>query len=710
MTERAHRDAAAPAAAQPAALDARCVGLPRRVLLVEDNPGDADLVQIALSEEPAGYAVHRVERLGDALAYLSTGDVDAVLLDLGLPDSAGLDGVDRIRAAVPDLPVVILTGSYSVGVDAVRSGVQDYVLKHDLEPRHLRRALEYAIERNAHSQRARELVRERAAHAATQAAAKALEEANERLAVATREAREALDREAAARAQAEHRKEEIEALFASLTDPVLVYGEGRHIESTNPAAMQFFGADVRGLGPAEFIERCDVRSGDGAKLTAASLAASRALDGEIVVGDKLRIRTPGGERVTLVSASPLWRGDVVRGATCVYRDVTELDRAEQALRENDDHKNHFLAMLSHELRNPLAPIRNSLYILGRAEPGGEQSRRARVVIDRQVHHLTRLVDDLLDVTRISRGKITLQRERFDLCALARQVADDHRSVFADRGIGLEVVADATPLPVNGDPTRIAQVVGNLLNNAAKFTPRGGRAVLSVERAGGDFAGIRVRDTGQGIAAATLRHVFEPFVQGDGSLDRTHGGLGLGLALVKGLAELHGGDVTAQSEGPGMGAEFVVRLPLDGAGESRPSEGPAPGATVHACRILVIEDNADAAESQKEVLELGGHTVEVACCGPEGLAKARTFRPDVVLCDIGLPAMDGFAVARAIRADPALRSMALVAVSGYAAPADLERATDAGFDRHLTKPVGRDELERVMREVLGERSARGARAT
>jgi PAS domain S-box-containing protein len=705
VTERVHRDAADPTAALPEAPGARNVALPRRVLLVEDNPGDVDLVQIALTEEPAGYTVHHVERLGDALAYLSSRDVDAVLLDLGLPDSIGLDGVGRIREAVPELPVVILTGSYSVGVDAVRAGVQDYVLKHDLDPRNLRRALEYAIERNAHSQRARELVRERAAHAATQAAAKALEEANARLAVATREAREALDREAAARAQAEHRKEEIEALFASLTDPVLVYGEGRHIVSTNPAALQFFGADVRGLGPAEFIERCDVRSADGAKLAAPSLPAWRALDGEVVAGDKLRIRTPGGERVTLVSASPLWRGDVVRGATCVYRDITEQDRAEQALRENDDRKNHFLAMLSHELRNPLAPIRNSLYVLERAEPGGEQSRRARVIIDRQVHHLTRLVDDLLDVTRISRGKITLQRERVDLRALARQVADDHQSVFADRGIALEVPAGGPPLHVSGDPTRLAQVIGNLLNNAAKFTPRGGRAGLSVERAGAELASIRVRDTGQGIAPATLRYVFEPFVQGDRSLDRTYGGLGLGLALVKGLAELHGGDVTARSEGLGRGAEFVVRLPLDGAGEPRRGgEELAPGAEVQACRILVVEDNPDAAESLKAVLEMGGHAVEIAYSGLEGIDKARSFRPDVVLCDIGLPAMDGFAVARAIRADPVLRSTALVAVSGYAAPSDLERATESGFDRHLTKPVGREELERAMREVLRTRGA------
>jgi PAS domain S-box-containing protein len=700
--------AAGPAAAQAGPRRDRAEISPRRVLLVEDNPGDAELVQIALSEGSTAFAVERVERVGEALAYLSSRDVDAVLLDLGLPDAAGLDGVERIRAAFPELPVVILTGSYDVGVEAVRSGVQDYVRKDALAPQDLQRAIAYAIERNGHAQRARELARERAAHAATQAAAKLLEDVNERLAMATREAREALEREAAARALAAHRSVELEALFAAMTDPVLVFGEDGRIESTNPAAAKFFGTDVRGFLPAGFIEAAGIRSSDGAKVVAESLAASRALEGEIVVGEKLRVRASGGERVALVSASPLWRGDSVRGAMCVYRDVTELDRAEHALRENDERKNHFLAMLSHELRNPLAPIRNCLYILERAAPGGEQSRRARTVIDRQVHHLTRLVDDLLDVTRISRGKIALHRQRIDVCALARQVADDHRSVFAGNGIEFDTTVIEPPLHVNGDPTRIAQVIGNLLDNAAKFTPRGGRAALSVARAGEDLCTIRVHDTGKGIAPAALEHMFEPFMQADSTLDRTLGGLGLGLALVKGLAELHDGGATAHSAGLGRGAEFVVTLPLDRAYESRLDERVVPGSTVPVRRILVIEDNADAAESLKEVLELSGHTVEIASSGPEGLEKARAFHPEIVLCDIGLPAMDGFEVARAMRADPVLRSMALVAVSGYAAPADLERATDAGFERHLTKPVDRDELERVIGEV-GDPQMRRARA-
>jgi two-component system CheB/CheR fusion protein len=249
-------------------------------------------------------------------------------------------------------------------------------------------------------------------------------------------------------------------------------------------------------------------------------------------------------------------------------------------------------------------------------------------------------------------------------------------------------------------------MGNLLQNAAKFTPRGGRVALSLERASEELAAIRVRDDGEGIPAAALAHVFEPFVQVDRTLDRTHGGLGLGLALVKGIAELHGGTVAAHSEGLGKGAEFVVTLPLERAGESRPTDGAGPAVTVRARRVLVIEDNLDAAETLKEVLELRGHVVEIARSGPEGLEKARALLPELVLCDIGLPEMDGFDVARALRADPALRSTALVALTGYAAPADLERATEAGFDRHLAKPVNLEELERVMSEAAAFQSQRG----
>jgi PAS domain S-box-containing protein len=381
--------------------------------------------------------------------------------------------------------------------------------------------------------------------------------------------------------------------------------------------------------------------------------------------------------------------------------------ARLTLEESDRSKSQFIAMLSHELRNPLAPIRNSLHILDRAAPGGEQARRAHTVIDRQVGHLTRIVDDLLDVTRISRGKMELRRERLDLCDVVRRAIEDNRWLFERSGIECQASVPEIPVWIDGDRTRITQVLGNLLHNAAKFTEAGGKATISVE--GNESARqaiIRVRDTGVGVAPEMLPRVFEPFAQADTTLDRSKGGLGLGLALVKGVVEMHGGSVSVECEGLGRGAEFTVRLPES---EALPAGASARREVASgSLRVLVIEDNADAAESLRELLELGRHTVEVAFSGTEGIEKARVFRPDVVLCDIGLPGMDGYEVARTMRADPVLRGAKLVALTGYAAPEDVARSRDAGFDRHVAKPPSVVKIE----EALASRAdgAQGARAS
>jgi PAS domain S-box-containing protein len=392
------------------------------------------------------------------------------------------------------------------------------------------------------------------------------------------------------------------------------------------------------------------------------------------------------------------------GYVGVSSDITERKRAEEALHEanlqlaeTDRRKNEFLAVLSHELRNPLAPIRYSLHILQRAVPGSEQSRRAQEVLDRQTLQLTRLVDDLLDVTRVSRDKIHLQRRPLDLNDLVRRTVDDHRSLFEEAGIGVRATFAGEHLPITGDPARLAQVVGNLLHNAAKFTPAGGQVGVATECATSrSRAMLRITDTGAGMEPAMLRRLFQPFMQADTTLDRTSGGLGLGLALVKGLVEMHGGEVRAHSDGPGKGAEFVVELPLDSTAIEE--TGAVAAAARRGRRVLVIEDNVDAADSLRAVLEFQEHLVEVACDGPEGLAKAREFKPDVVLCDIGLPGMDGFEVARAFRSDESLSGIVLVALSGYALPEDLQRATDAGFQRHLAKPASPEKLEQVLAEL------------
>jgi len=379
----------------------------------------------------------------------------------------------------------------------------------------------------------------------------------------------------------------------------------------------------------------------------------------------------------------------------VFFDTTERKKAAEALRaanlqlvEADRRKSDFLAVLSHELRNPLVPIRNSVHLLERAPPGSEQAAKARDVIRRQTDHLTRLVDDLLDVTRISRGKIELQRARIDLRDVVRRACDDHRTLFQGRGVLLRV---ETPDPVwiDADETRIAQVVANLLQNAAKFSHEGHAVVASVGTADGQ-AEIRVRDEGIGIRPDLLPRLFEPFVQAEGGLARTKGGLGLGLALVKGLVQLHGGSVRASSGGEGLGAELVVKLPLARAPERPAIQAVAPG-PARGLEILVIEDNVDVAQTVAEVLEMEGHRVHVAIDGASGIAKARELEPEVILCDIGLPDIDGYEIARTLRAADALRATRLVALSGYAQPEDRRRAIEAGFDAHLAKPPSLEQL-------------------
>jgi signal transduction histidine kinase/CheY-like chemotaxis protein len=375
----------------------------------------------------------------------------------------------------------------------------------------------------------------------------------------------------------------------------------------------------------------------------------------------------------------------------------ELRQALESLAEADRRKSEFLAMLSHELRNPLAPIVTGLHLLGRADAGSPQARRARETIARQVTHLVRLVDDLLDITRISRGKIHLERRPVDLVGLVRHAAEDHAATVAARGVVLDVSLPAPgPLVVNADAARLTQAVGNLVSNAAKFTPGGGRVTVVVTAGGTDGARratIRVRDTGIGIAPDVLPRLFQPFMQVETSLARTRGGLGLGLALVKALVELHGGTVGAASDGEGKGAEFTIELPLDGV--PSPGGGRGAGAASEARRVLVVEDDGDSAAALADLLRLEGHEVEVAQDGDAALRKAREWRPHLVLCDVGLPLVDGYEVARRFRADPELSGTFLVAITGYAPPDGGRRARDAGFDEHLTKPARPEDLAGVL---------------
>jgi signal transduction histidine kinase/CheY-like chemotaxis protein len=363
------------------------------------------------------------------------------------------------------------------------------------------------------------------------------------------------------------------------------------------------------------------------------------------------------------------------------------------LRELDRRKSEFLAVLSHELRNPLTPIRNSLFLLDHAAPGSEQAARAKSILSRQTEHLVNLVEELLDMTRISRGKIDLHRELLDIRNIVRPACDDHRALFEQRQIDLRFDDPARPAWTNADAHRLSQVVGNLLQNAAKFTQPGGQVVVTL-RVGHSDVELRVRDTGIGMEPHEIERMFEPFAQAENTLARTHGGLGLGLTLVKGLVELHGGHVSASSEGLGRGCEIVVTLPLAVPPSATAEKAPVVAATPGTL-VLLIEDNVDAAQSLAEALEIYGHRVRLAYDGTTGIHLAVELKPEVVLCDIGLPDVSGYEVARTLRADQSLRSTRLIAVTGYAQHADKQKAMDAGFDAHLTKPPDLDKLNELL---------------
>ncbi len=375
----------------------------------------------------------------------------------------------------------------------------------------------------------------------------------------------------------------------------------------------------------------------------------------------------------------------------LQRQAAHLHDQAGALRGADERKNHFLGVLAHELRNPLAPISSCVELLNRNGSDPAVFAHTQQVLARQVRHMTRLVDDLLEVTRISRGKITLKRERLNVTDLVEECVADQRAAFEQHGMVLAVELPEVPIHVEGDHTRLCQVFLNLLTNAVKFCQPGTRiAVTATLDAPSREVAIHVADDSIGIDPDFLGRIFEPFTQADSELARTKGGLGLGLALSKGLVELHGGRIEARSEGPGRGAEFVVTLPLAEA-QGRAAEPPAEPRVrqpdrAAMPRVLIVDDNADAADSLAQLLSFEGCQVEVAYAAQPALDAARRFRPQVVLCDVGLPGMDGYEFARAARRDPLLRSSTLIALTGYGSASDQLRASEAGFDVHMAKPT------------------------
>jgi PAS domain S-box-containing protein len=391
-------------------------------------------------------------------------------------------------------------------------------------------------------------------------------------------------------------------------------------------------------------------------------------------------------------------------------DIHDLRVTEQELRENDKRKDEFLAMLAHELRNPLAPICNALHALKKLGAPEPQAIRLRDTMDRQVNHLTRLVDDLLDVSRITRNKITLHKESLELAAVVTRAIEVSRPLIVERRHRLSVSLPTRAVRLEGDMVRLAQMLSNLLNNAAKYTPEGGEIWVTAELTRGEVA-IRVKDSGIGIPPQAQPYVFDLFTQGDRTPDRSQGGLGIGLTLVRRLAELHGGHVDVRSAGPGAGSEFEVRLPASEAESKREAPAPATATEAHPAnrrRILVVDDNADAAETMAMLLEFSGHEVRMSYEGLAALETARAFRPHAVLLDIGLPGIDGYEVARRMRGIEETKNAFLIAVTGYGKTEDRIKALTSGFNYHITKPVDPAELEIVIQSIKIDHSDNAAK--
>ncbi|MFP5284676.1 MAG: PAS domain S-box protein [Thermoanaerobaculia bacterium] len=498
-----------------------------------------------------------------------------------------------------------------------------------------------------------------------------------------------------------HTEERMRSVVNHVIDGIISIDERGTITTFNPAAERIFdytadeviGRNVKLLMPEPYHGEHDGYLANYLRTGHARI---------IGIGREVVGRRKDGSTFPMELAVSEFHVGPQRFFTGIVRDITERKRLEQELQKRleelaaaDRQKNEFLAMLAHELRNPLAPMRNALHIM--KMPGTSEAvvEKARDMMERQLHHMVRLVDDLLDVSRIIRGKIELRRQVLELATAVDRAVETAQPVIDAQGHELSVSLPDEPVWVEADLVRLSQVIANLLTNAAKYTGQAGRIWLSAEREGGQ-AVVRVRDSGIGIPLELQERVFDLFVQGDRSLARSQGGLGIGLPLVKRLVEMHGGSVQVASGGPDRGSEFTVRLPAvtpEALGDQAGARAPRARVTdALRRRVLVVDDNVDAAESIAMILRLSGYDVRCVYDGPSVLPEANAYHPDVVVLDIGLPGMDGYEVARQLRAQPEFQRTPMVAVTGYGQDEDRRRSREAGFDYHLTKPVNPDTLQ------------------
>jgi len=476
----------------------------------------------------------------------------------------------------------------------------------------------------------------------------------------------------------------------------------------NEQARSIFGGAIAAEAADEYSTVFTAWHPDGREYASEDFPLVRALRGDVVTGAEVRFRRADGRTaVVRANAAPIHdvSGAIIAAVTAYY-DVSEQKQLEEIMlaaraeaETANRAKDEFLAMLGHELRNPLAPILTALHLMQLRGVGAEKER---TIIDRQVKHLARLVDDLLDVSRITSGKIELKKERVELGAVVAQAIEMASPLLEKRDINLVLSLPAVGLPIEADPARLGQVVCNLFTNAAKYSEQRGTVWVTGQQEADEVV-LKVRDSGIGIAPDMLPKIFEWFVQERQALDRSQGGLGLGLAIVRSLVALHGGTVVVESHGKGQGSEFIVRLPIarggqvvaevDGMAGFRPQSAPSVP-----LRVLVVDDNEDGAEVLSEALACMGYATRVAHDGPGALRVAREFMPQVALLDIGLPAMDGYELAERLRSEPELADISLVAITGYGQQSDRMRSREAGFDAHLVKPIDIEQLAALVRAL------------
>jgi signal transduction histidine kinase/DNA-binding response OmpR family regulator len=690
------------------------------ILVVDDLPEKLLVLESVLAE--LGESTVTARSGEEALRLVLEQDFAVILLDVNMPGMDGLEAAAYIRRRRKSAhtPIIFIT-AFADELHTAQGyslGAVDYILS-PIVPEVLRTKVKVFVDLFRMTQQVRRQADERIALIREQTARAAAEETMRRstfLAEASTVLTSSLDLETTQRGL-------LELVVPALADLASVTLVGEHSQPWHSELAWVFPPDqtvqsssllsseatddalrraleeVLDSGKPKVLEHLDVRyppegcgrfgSPPEARLRSALIFPLLAR-GQILGAFTL---AQGGSDRRFNSADRSMAEDLAGRAAValdnarLYRDIQEVDRR----------KSDFLAMLSHELRNPLAPIRNAVQILRLLGLKDPDLTQARDMIDRQVTHMSRLIDDLLDMSRLSRGKILLRKEGLDLMELVRDTVDDYRSFLEANDVRLELQLPERPLYTEGDATRLAQVIGNVLHNASKFTDSGGQVAVTLTASADDTtAVISIRDTGIGVEPEMLARMFDSFTQADGSLDRSRGGLGLGLALVKGLVEMHGGTVAAYSGGLGQGTEVTIRLPLTAA-PATPRRPARPARTsAEGLRILVIEDNPDTAESMRVLLSLSGHEVEVALNGLAGMEAAHRHQPEVVLCDIGLPGgMDGYAVARALRKDPILSRAFLIAATGYGQEEDQRRCQEAGFDAHFTKPLDFTELQRVL---------------